>query len=798
MATKRFRTLLITFLSIVTLIFTAVWTSPQATASHPSIEKQAEKTALVRIELPDQEALDKLLTRGLDLTEHVSKHDGIIEVDAIVTENQLANLKRQGFTVTTITTQSEVNQILRQRQNKVKQLQQVTAEVDEVDILRAQHFTNQSGTFLYIEAKTSAGSAKSVVLTAQWKDGSGQKQTAAMERKADQNEYLYQHLLIPVDFIPDTITVNSNQGGTAAASVTKWIGDGDKPGKDNKHYVSDFIDHYMTPTETTERIEQLAAEFPELAEVVTLPYKTNGYRRKARAIIGDVENKPNAAFFVTSKAWGHQGGNDITIEVTAPEKTNSDLSVTSEENHITVSLAADESGNPSSTAAEVVEALKEEAGNMVTAATFRGNAGEGIVQPQTETRLDNHLNAPDHISREPFTVKAIRIGKQRDGSKLGVLAYAQEHAREWVTPLVAIETAERLLRNYDHDADTRKLLNNLDIFIVPSVNPDGAHYSFFDYNWQRKNMTNHCGPQYSDPLLRNFWGVDLNRNHKAGSVHDGYVGASTFCLSGVFAGPEELSEPESSNLIWLANQHPNIQFAMNIHSYGGYFMWPPGAYDEDRDTLPRPTAGEEAYFWQASKTILEAIKEYRGTVILPGRTGPVPDVLYSAAGNSADALWYNHDIFAWDFEVGADLWNEETNRWEPVGFQPPFEEGHAEAMEFANGLIGMLEVAYQYAKDHQPPHTTLVPGKGKYQQPVEIHFKSSEPATIYYTLDGSRPTFESPTLDLAGTREGAESLTLDETTTIKWFSMDAAGNVEKNYRPGGNGNSYNKAKLVIK
>jgi hypothetical protein len=74
----------------------------------------------------------------------------------------------------------------------------------------------------------------------------------------------------------------------------------------------------------------------------------------------------------------------------------------------------------------------------------------------------------------------------------------------------------------------------------------------------------------------------------------------------------------------------------------------------------------------------------------------VTDVLYSAAGNSADELWYDHGVFGWDFEVGSDLWNPTTRMWEGVGFQPPFSEGHAEAMEFASGLISLIRVAADY------------------------------------------------------------------------------------------------------
>ncbi len=794
MGVKRLWTSALTVFSIMALLAPSLWTSPSAAASLRDVDLERE-TSLVRITVPDRSTLDELVASDLDLTEYVRERDGAIEVDAVVTESERKALKAQGYTVETVTTYSEVERTLKQREQKVRQLQQATARVDKINILRAQHFANQGGTFLYVEAKTSAGDAGSVSLTATWTED-GEKKTATLQRKVDQNEYLYHHMLVEIGAVPDRVVITSNQGGRAEVPVTEWVGG--EPPDEGEHYVSDFIDHYMTPTEVTARIEQLAAEFPELAEIVTLPYETNGYRRKAQALIGNPEIHPDATVVLTSKAWGHEGGNDITVDVEASDEANADLTVEVNGNHMTVNLATNASAEPSSTAADVVDAVNASAGHLVTATLFRNSSGDDTVRPQERTALNNGLDAPPEVSREPFEVKAIRIGKHRDGSKVGVMAYAQEHAREWVTPLVAVETAERLLRNYATDADTKKLVDNLDIFIVPTVNPDGGHYSFYDYNWQRKNMTNHCGPENSDPYRQDTWGVDLNRNHTVGSVYDGYIGASTNCTSGTYAGPEELSEPESRNLIWLAEENPNIQFAMNIHSYGGYFMWPPGAYDAERNTLPRPTAGEEAYFWQASQTILEAIKAYRGTVILPGRTGPIPDVLYSAAGNSADALWYEHGIYAWDFEVGADLWNPDTKEWEPVGFQPPFEEGHAEAMEFANGMIGLFEVAYQYATDDRPPHSTLSPGEGAYDGPVKVRFDTSEPATVYYTLDGSRPTFDSDKIQIAGTREGAETLTISKTTTIHWFSVDPAGNVEGNYDPEGDGDNYNKATIEIK
>jgi hypothetical protein len=284
-------------------------------------------------------------------------------------------------------------------------------------------------------------------------------------------------------------------------------------------------------------------------------------------------------------------------------------------------------------------------------------------------------------------------------------------------------------------------------------------------------MTYRCaGLRFFDAVMApTRWGVDLNRNHTVGSAYDGYAGASTIftttgCLGDTYAGPEEQSEPEAQNLAWIAETNPNIKFAMNVHSSGNYFMWPPGAYKPDtRESLPRPTLGEENYFWEAAEHILSRVKEQRGLTVPLSRTGPVIDVLYSAAGNSADEVWYRHGIYGWDFEVG-------------TSFQPACEEAEQEALEFANGLVGLFEVAYDYSKDGAPPKVDAVPGQGKYSGPVGLTFDTSEAATVYYTLDGSKPTTDSPTYASAGIREGGEVIPITSTTTVRWFGVDAPGN----------------------
>lgn len=181
---------------------------------------------------------------------------------------------------------------------------------------------------------------------------------------------------------------------------------------------------------------------------------------------------------------------------------------------------------------------------------------------------------------------------------------------------------------------------------------------------------------------------------------------------------------------------------------------------------------------------LTEIKRHRGTIVVPQRTGPIIDVPYSAAGSSGDHLWYLNDIYAWNFEVGR------------AGFQPAWPEAHQQALEYSNGLIEMFQVALDFDRDKPAAELDTRPRRGHYDGPVEVSFELSEPADVYYTLDGSRPTYDSPRLEATGVREPAETFTITETTTINSFSVDQAGNVENNHNPDSRARNF-KATIAI-
>ena len=888
------------------------------------------KAAAVRLQLQAERY-------GVDFNEHYLRKadDGSVTVTVFGTDDEIAALDTAGYEVgVTIEGRSSWRNRIQARQTDVAKERRADdaaldepvvtpfTHEDELVVLRVDYFENYAGRFLSVEAKTRLASVNDPpapdptpttytgpTLSLSWDSGPGtpiasrpRTMNLNIDTDTTPDTYIEHRELVRIGAAgtssprrPDRIRIGSSTGATIEAEVNTWVGGGLPPM--GNRYLRDFTTRYMDPTEIYQRFGELAREFPNIAQLIPLPNRTNGYQRRAQATMEGTTPPGNSfpnddagqaqaarAVVLTSRAWGHEGGNDITAEFIDPGQPNSPLAVTMTGNNLLVRLATDGTGALTSTAAAVVAAINAnaQANARLVAVTYRGNAGTGIVLPRARVNLSDFLSTGTnaHVPRGPFRYSVMRIGKRRDGSRTGVFLYCQQHAREWATPLTCLETAEQLLRNYAINRQTRRLVNNLDIFILPSSNPDGGHYSMHNFNFQRRNLTNHCvvggketddenaanfwtprtnpstGAPYvnSDPGSRNGWGVDLNRNNTFATVFDGYIGASLACNSDVYAGPAEASEPEIRNELWIADTFKNIKFSNNIHSFGGYFMWAPGSYLPDRSEgeAVHANIGIEKYFFAAGERILNRIKEIRNTVILPERTGPIADVLYSAAGNSADEHWYNRDVIAYSFETGADRFAPtvlnvataagatgirvaDRSWWDPgdpivigygtpnaetrtvaqvinpnpqspaaniiltepltrahaegtavwgeisqvgVGFQPPYAtEGKYEALEFAAGNIGLLESAYAYSRDFLPPRVRMT-NTGTSRGPVETTFEFvNEPSVIHYTMDGSRPTEQSPVWDATGPREPGEVFHIDETTTIRWRAEDIRGNV---------------------
>jgi hypothetical protein len=810
----------------------------------PSVAAADDGTSVVQFKLPSKATIEQLEAQGADLDHgFLDAPGGGVLVSAVVTDDEKARFEAMGYpAVKTLQTQADVDALRAERDATIaaetaakdalssdSASKSKRAAVGTVRAQRADYWEDVSGRFLSVEGTTTEHAITCSTtngretcnytgppLMAAWfaadgtQLGSGQL-SAITDPDLSPDVYLYHGTKFRVGNVgdggmPAYVKISSSNGDVATLDAKKWVGNGGATSPVG--FIQDFNTHYVTPRESYAKMRELGNEFSNIAKVMDLPYKSNGYQRKAQAIVGTAAPYNNGtssstqnpsipaaqqaqAVVLTSKAWGHQGGNNLTAAI-VNTGASKPLEVSVAGNAITVQAATDAAGAITSTAAQVVDAINASAAAspLVTATLYRTNTGASVVSATATTKLFDYLSAPTSQPRGPIQIQGLRIGNdigKAQSSKVGVFIYCQEHAREWGTPLVCLETAERLVRNYGSDPETTALIDGLDIYVIPSINADGATYSMFDFNSQRKNMVNYCPASVAgDPVGRNSWGVDLNRNFTVGSFFDGYVGADDICTSGTFAGPLELSEPEARNEAFIQSEHPNIKFAMNVHSSGGYFMWPPGAYKPDRTTLPYPPYGTLNYFDQTASSVLERIYSYRKTAILPAQTGPVTDVLYSAAGNSADEAYYKHGIIGYDFEIGATKRLADGTTASP-GFQPPFgavpiggnaalaNEGHDEGMEFSHGNYALLNSALEYANDVTPPSSQAT-GATLSKTPVGVKFTTSEAAGIFYTTDGSTPTTASTEWKPNLPRELPDPIQIGANTTLKWIAVDFKGN----------------------
>src|SRR5829696_7646139 len=282
----------------------------------------------------------------------------------------------------------------------------------EIVVLRVDYFENYDGRFLSVEAMDRLGGSTATgstytgpTLSLSWNTGpdtaiaSGPRTMSVnIDPDTSPDTYIEHRELVRIGEAgstspgrPTMIRIGSSTGESVDAPVDIWLGGGLPPMSST--FLKDFTTRYMDPTEVYGRFADLAAEFPNIAELVPLPYKTNGYQRKAQANLSGTTapgNTPSGGtaqsqtVVLTSRAWGHEGGNDITAAFQNPGVPSSPLAVVVTGNDIVVSLGTNALGALSSTAAQVVSAVNADplARQLVVALTYRGNAGAGIVQPR--------------------------------------------------------------------------------------------------------------------------------------------------------------------------------------------------------------------------------------------------------------------------------------------------------------------------------------------------------------------------------------------------------------------------------
>ena len=159
------------------------------------------------------------------------------------------------------------------------------------------------------------------------------------------------------------------------------------------------------------------------------------------------------------------------------------------------------------------------------------------------------------------------------GTESQLLYNALHHAREPMSMMQLIFYMEYLLENYNSNQKVKHIVDNLELFFVPCINPDGYVYN---------ETTNPSGGGFwrknrRDNLDGNF-GVDLNRNYGYNwGIND--IGSSPSTSSFTYRGTSAFSEPETRAMKYLCEAN-DFKATLNYHAYSNLLLLPEG-YKQD-------------------------------------------------------------------------------------------------------------------------------------------------------------------------------------------------------------------------
>ena len=190
-------------------------------------------------------------------------------------------------------------------------------------------------------------------------------------------------------------------------------------------------------------------------------------------------------------------------------------------------------------------------------------------------------------SHEGRNIIGVRISNDANDnlSEPGVFFVGQHHAREHMTVEVTLALAHHFVES--SQVSVRSLVYSRQIYIFPSLNPDGSEWDISTGQFQmwRKNRQPNPAP------YQNTTGVDNNRNY---SYRWGCCGGSSGNGgSETYRGPSPLSTPEDARMSDFMVAHPNVKTGISYHTYGNLILYPYGyTYEDlppDMDPLDRQT-----------------------------------------------------------------------------------------------------------------------------------------------------------------------------------------------------------------
>jgi len=177
------------------------------------------------------------------------------------------------------------------------------------------------------------------------------------------------------------------------------------------------------------------------------------------------------------------------------------------------------------------------------------------------------------IEGRPIYYVRISDNPEVDEDEPEVLYDGIHHAREPVSMMSLLYYMWYLLESYENDPEIKALIDNMELYFVPMINPDG--YLFNEMtdpegggNWRKNRRNNGDGT----------FGVDINRNYGYNwGIDDD--GSSGYTYSNTYRGTEPFSEPETQMMRDFILEH-DFGVAMNNHVYSEYILHAWGTEDD--------------------------------------------------------------------------------------------------------------------------------------------------------------------------------------------------------------------------
>lgn len=266
-----------------------------------------------------------------------------------------------------------------------------------------------------------------------------------------------------------------------------------------------------------------------------------------------------------------------------------------------------------------------------------------------------------------------------------VLYTAIHHAREPMSLMETIFFMWYVLENYGTNPEVTYLVDHLQLYFVPCINPDGYVYNQTTNpnggGMWRKNRRLNSGGSY---------GVDLNRNYSYGW---GTTGTTFTQTNETYCGTAAFSEPETQAMRWLV-QNNKFVTAFNAHTYAEDILFPIG-------TTTAEFAPHHDYFQEYTNRMVT----YNGYTAMKSST------LYPASGDSDDYM-YKVDIgigvkdtmFVHTPEVGTAFWQPSSE------IIPTCQE-----MVYPNLILAHIAGKYVVSTDLDPSNIATLTGNFNHQ-----------------------------------------------------------------------------------